>query len=432
MVQGLSHIFQYLCPPMKTTILALLGLLVAISAHASDGDSTRLHRFGVELSGMSGSVIAADSYEKKWLKGKRSAAFGVALRYASLPQDSDAYAEDFGHPVLIGGLKYGLNHGVTMHREQDPDWGQLVPVDYTSRMGNILTLYAAFERPLLRTRRWQADYTFSFGTGWSRSKYNTRDAIDNELIGSRWLIYFGAALHATYHFSADWGLRAGIEFYHHSNGALNRPNKGANVVAPSLAVVYEPFYESLVRARRQDRHQPFRRFSFVEVALGLGGKTLNEDWQLTQFQTAPSDPSYRTSHFRVYPTYSLQLSFLRRYARRWASGAGVDLFYGPYASRVEDIDLQQGHQLKHSPWSVGVAARHRVYYHHLSLDMSLGYYLYRHMGDNARLVETPYYERIGLHYSFPSLHHLTIGIDVKAHKTKADYTEIVVSYPFSM
>ena len=48
---------------------------------------------------------------------------------------------------------------------------------------------------------------------------------------------------------------------------------------------------------------------------------------------------------------------------------------------------------------------------------------------NAKENEKRYYERIGIHYTFPSLGGLTIGGNVKAHLTKADLTEFVVSYP---
>lgn len=413
-------------------MLLLFVLVGALRLQADTTTTPKPTHWGWEVAAVPGWVIAADPYEKKWLKGKFAMALKAGVRYAPLPQDSDAYAEDYGYPVLTAGLMYGMNHGVTMHRDEDPAWGQLVPVDYTSHMGNTLTLYTAFERPFFRNRRWQADYTLSAGVGYTPSKYNTTDAIDNELIGSHWLIYFGAGLHASYHFSPRWALRVGLEFYHHSNGALARPNKGANVVAPSLALVYEPYYEALTDHHRHAPLPPFHKYNFIELALGIGAKTLNEEWQLTQFQTPPSNPNYRTSHFRLYPSVSFQTAFLRRYARRWASGGGIDIFYGSYAQRVEEIDRMQGNDVKHSPWSIGLSAKHRVYFHNLALHLSLGYYLYRHMGHNAKQVETPYYEHIGLHYSFPSLGHLTVGIDVKAHKTKADYTELVVAYPITI
>lgn len=81
---------------------------------------------------------------------------------------------------------------------------------------------------------------------------------------------------------------------------------------------------------------------------------------------------------------------------------------------------------------MGVSVNHLAYFHRLSLEMAVGYYLFRHAGDNARQVETRYYERIGLHYSLPILKGITMGIDVKAHKTKADLTEIVIAKPFRL
>lgn len=410
-----------------------LGLIIALAAtlpaHGAGTDSTMHRRWGLDINVSPGHAIAADSYEKKWLKGRFAMAASVGVRHVALPRDSDAYAAVFGYPVIAANVKYNWNHGVTMHREQDADWGLLQPVDYTSRMGNAVSVYGTFERPFFRHRRWQAGYSLSFGVGYTQSKYNTYDAIDNELIGSRWLIYFGAALHATYHVSRDWGVRAGIDFYHHSNGALNRPNKGANVVAPSVGLVYEPYYEDLLSGGRTTTLPPFKRFTFAELAVSAGAKTLNEDWQRTQFGTPPGAPGYRTSRFKLYAAYSIQASVMRRYARQYASGGGIDVFYATYASRVAEIDRTEHPDQKHSPWSVGLSAKHRVYYHNLSLDMALGFYLHRAMGHNARQVETPYYEHIGLHYSFPSMHHVSIGINVKAHKTKADYTEFQVAIP---
>ena len=116
-----------------------------------------------------------------------------------------------------------------------------------------------------------------------------------------------------------------------------------------------------------------------------------------------------------------------RYARRWSSGVGVDLFYASAARRIRQLDQAAGHtDERHSPWSVGIAAKHEVWWHQFALTMSLGVYLYRHMGFTARDEEKPYYERIGIKYEIPHMHGLTIGANVKAHLTKADQTEITL------
>ena len=99
---------------------------------------------------------------------------------------------------------------------------------------------------------------------------------------------------------------------------------------------------------------------------------------------------------------------------------------------MRDLDEAAGRSLRHSPWSFGLGLRHEAYYHRLSLDMALGVYLYRHMGASAKEIEKPYYERIGIFYTIPRLHHLRVGCSVKAHLTKADLTEIVISLPFRL
>ena len=81
---------------------------------------------------------------------------------------------------------------------------------------------------------------------------------------------------------------------------------------------------------------------------------------------------------------------------------------------------------------MGVALKHNAYYHRLSLNMSVGVYLFRQMGSSAKVIEKPYYERIGLHYTFPRLGGLHVGVSLNAHLTKADFTELVVGLPLRL
>lgn len=429
---------------MKKILAFFGGFLMFFPVYAEDGDSLsrKPHRFGYTVSLSPGQIIVMDSWQQKWQKKKNTFSVSAEINYSAAPQDSDAFARDYNYPIFALGFKFSRND-VTMHRSPDPAWGMAEEVDYDSRLGNIATLYGTFSRPVYRNRRWIFDYMLGAGIGYGKHKYNNYNNIDNELTGSRFLIYFTAGLHATWRFADDWGLMAGIDYYHHSNGALNRPNKGANVFGPVVGLRYMP-YDGEFRSYRSSGVQEtegkkrFQKHVYANFTLGVGGKTLNEEWQLTQFQTPPDADDYRTSDFNFYMAYSLQADVMYRYARRWASGLGADLFYGTYADRVRDIEsLPQNSTLntqnsKISPWSFGLALKHQVFYRNLSVTMSLGYYLYRHMGQNAKEIEKPYYERIGLSYTFPSLRGLTLGFNIKAHRTKADLTELTVSYPVAL
>lgn len=413
---------------MKKLIYTVVALLFPFAVLAgNDGDTLR--RIGFSLNMNPGKEVRMDKYLKKITKGLSNYSFTAELHHVSLPQDSDAFASDYGYPTLTLGAKYSFNHGVTFHRNSDPFWGLAQEVDYDSRLGNSFTLYGTFARPFFRHDRWETDYSLSVGVGYMSHKYNPVNNIDNELIGSRWLIYFGAGLHVSYRFAPNWGIRGGVEYWHLSNGALNRPNKGANFLGPVAGIVYEPYYEDISGSRKVKYNPPFEKYLYFQFSFGTGIKTLHEDWHLTQFETQPGDKDYRTDKFKHYACYSFQTDLMYRYARRWASGIGFDVFYGNYASRCRELDEAKGYDVAHSPWSVAIAGKHEVFYHHLSVAMELGAYLYREMGVNARATEKRYFECVGLRYTFPSLGGLQVGFNVKAHLAKADYTELVVGYP---
>lgn len=414
--------------PRALVMVALLSYTICVSA--DDVDSV-IQRWGVEMAVTPGKALVMDEYQRKWQKGKRNFAIDVGFVKVSLPCDSDAFAYDYGYPVLGIGLSYSLNHDVTMHRSAVDDWGLAQEVGYDSRMGDVISLYGSFDRSFFRTRRWSASYVLNFGVAYSRLKYNTYNNIDNELIGSRWLIHFGGSLYAKYHFARDWGIKAGVDYYHYSNGALNRPNKGANFVGPVLGIVYEPYYGEITRNGSYIPDE-FHPYYYVNIVAAFGGKTLDEDWKKTQFNTEIGEPDYRTSDFHFYTAWSVRSAIMYRYARRWASGVGADIFYGNYAHHVEYLDEAAGRYLKHSPVSVGLSAHHEAFYKRFSLAMSIGCYLYRHMGYGAKHIETPYYEHIGLRYAFPAVGGMQVGVDVKAHRTKADLTEVVLVVPVSL
>lgn len=421
---------------MRKAVFLLL-LFACLTAWGQTGDSARHMGFTVFVN--PAWQIAIDKYEKKWLKDRQAFAFGAELNM--LPKVDDAFDRDYNYPTLSIGLKLALNNGVTMRRTADPSWGKAKMVDYDSRLGDIMTLYGAFERPLLRTPRWRLNYLLRVGVGYGPYIYNKVDNIDNELIGSAFNIYFGAGITADYQLSPSLALTAGLLYGHHSNGAMARPNKGENHWGPVVGVrMNGGRLKEKGECRKEEVVQPqdlhlspstLHRL-YLDFRLGVGGKTLLEDWQRTQFYTNPDDPDYRTDDFHFYMSYSASAALMYRYARRWASGIGADVYYGTYYNHVRDLDEAAGVHTQHSPWSIGISARHEVYYHNFSLDMALGIYLHRQMGANAKEIEQPYYERIGVFYTFPKLGHIKLGASVQAHRTKADLTELMLSVPVKL
>ena len=411
---------------MRTAILILLSTL-SINVTAEVNDSLSIAKMGIEFRYIPAQTLTLDKEPRIWTKTKDTHSWAAQI---NITPTKNAYAHDYNYPTFSFGLRYHLNHGTTMHRD-DP-WGEAQPVNYTSKLGNFLTLYGIFNRPLYRSKHWQWGYYLGTGIAYTSLKYNQKNDIDNEYIGSHLNIYFNAGLYGQVKIAKEWSVKGGLDFAHHSNGAMARPNKGANYFGPFVGLVYEPQQATNPIAKRNTEvTQPFQKYWFTEFTLGLGGKTLLEEWLQTQFNTPQGQPDYRKEHFTYYGAYSFHTHLLYRYARRWASGVGVGLFYGEYAHRIARMDKENGHtDEKHSPWSASIEARHEVYYGNVSVRLTLGYYLYRHMGYSANHgLEYPYHEQVGVFYSFPKLKGLTLGFSVNAHATKADFTELQLSIP---
>ena len=411
---------------MRTAILILLSTL-SINVTAEVNDSLSIAKMGIEFRYIPAQTLTLDKEPRIWTKTKDTHSWAAQI---NVTPTKNAYAHDYNYPTFSFGLRYHLNHGTTMHRD-DP-WGEAQPVNYTSKLGNFLTLYGTFNRPLYRSKHWQWGYYLGTGIAYTSLKYNQKNDIDNEYIGSHLNIYFNAGLYGQVKIAKEWSVKGGLDFAHHSNGAMARPNKGANYFGPFVGLVYEPQQAtSPIAKRNTEATQPFQKYWFTEFTLGLGGKTLLEEWLQTQFNTPQGQPDYRKEHFTYYGAYSFHTHLLYRYARRWASGIGVGLFYGEYAHRIARMDKENGHtDEKHSPWSASIEARHEVYYGNVSVRLTLGYYLYRHMGYSANHgLEYPYHEQVGVFYSFPKLKGLTLGFSVNAHATKADFTELQLSMP---
>lgn len=400
---------------------------MALQAFGETKDT--ISHWGVTLSGMPSKVVVLDKYQRKWMKKNKNGSIAIEFNHVDLPSEKDSFAKDYSFPSLSIGLRYTMNDKVRMHREQDPSWGLAEEVPYDSHLGNTLSIYGSFTRAIHRTKHWETAYSLSGGFGFNRKWYNKENNIDNELIGTPVLIYFGIGIHQTYRFALKWGIRASLEFVHHSNGALYRPNKGSNTLGPSLGLVYYPYYDELINEKNSFKVAPFKKYWYMDLVVGAGAKTMLEDWLQTQFNTPKSAPDYRTEYFKRYAAFSFQTNLMYRYARRWASGIGFDVFYGTYAEHIEVLDRANNIDSQCSRWSIGIAGKHEVFYHNLSLAVALGGYLYRKMGENAKINESKIYERIGVHYTFPSLNGLKLGINVKAHITKADFTEFIISYP---
>ena len=347
---------------------------------------------------------------------------GVAWRWHTWSKDTTGYAKAYNYPVISAGL---MVTDYSRVRVKQPDF---LPGREPSKLGTSWVGFVEFDWPVVRpSRNSSVSFALRNGLGRSTRTWHRENNPENELIGSPWSVYFGAAFYAAWQ-TGRWTLRVGPEFHHLSNGALARPNKGVNSVGLGVSAAYCIDGE---REKVPDTKEPLVSFDdkglFLELDWRTGLKTALGEWLVDKKNQNAGRPMAYGS-YSLYVAYGVSAALMYRYDRRFASGIGLDLIHEPYLGRIEVQNPERPRSVQKQSW--GISARHTFYYKRMQLRVAAGPYLSRPFGHWADTDEEfGFYERIGLSYNLPWLGRaLSVGYDIHAHKTKAYLTEFSLSY----
>ena len=382
-----------------------------------------------------GEVLKFDQWLNKegGLRQQNAQSFWLGYIYQTDANEGCAYATDYNYPTFTFGLSVSDFNKVRLrYNPPQPDGtpGNR-PINYDSRCGTSYILYAAIRRAFFRTHSgWSADYTFSNGIGFNTHIYNRYTNVDNIMLGSHLSVYFNVAFTFSYRYR-QCDFFVGPEFRHLSNGGIIRPNKGINKAGIGGGVRYylQP-YDSLSFKRFKT---PFtEKGLFLNIAYSSGIRGAQGEWlyDANHFIWNNNDVNnvkYGENGYQICIYHVLSTDLMCRYARRYASGIGIDALYEPY-NRTIEIQNDKVDRSNLTKWSFGVAAKHEVFFRRLSMQIALGWYLSRPFNKISNTTEEyPYYERIGLRYTPPILNNsISLGYNIYAHLTKAYGTELIV------
>ena len=334
-------------------------------------------------------------------------------------------------PRLQAGLMYCDYSHIDVYQPQTP---------YRSRIGRIWALYGGMQVDFWRHGRWGLGINLQNGIGYCPYPFDEHTNTDQWVIGSRFTIFVNLGLQMHYQLSPRWGLTLGTDFKHFSNGSLDRPNLGANTVGVSVGVEWttqtpphpsprggrddsfpEGHYTPLPWEGQGEGLLEGTSSFYLDFVAGMGMRALIDRFAI-----------YHESHSPIYAFPNILIAPMWRWNLLHATGIGIDYSYLDYVYQIRNYDQIRKKTPRHgySPHVLGLSLRHEVFYKQLSLNVGIGWNIYKHLGYTSEIEESWLFQHVGLRYSFPfTRNRLFLGFNIKAHRFgKVDCVQLTTGW----
>ena len=288
--------------------------------------------------------------------------------------------------------------------------------DEQTGFGKPAALYAFFASPMIRRNQITVNYELSLGFSYNFNAYDPQSRPYNVLVGSDKNAYINIRFSTEFALSGYSTIGLGFSFQHFSNGSYQKPNKGINLMSGNLTYQIGT-YKNREKSYQRFPFEPYQSSWEWQIFWANGVRMIDADFDLNEPQKGK----------RWYCT-TVSSAVLKQTSHRRKFGIGLDFFYFDWGQHVVKYRASwEGIEAKthlSDNLAFGAYLAHEVGYKKIWFHTHLGFYLASRVGDDP--VHPWIYERVGLKYQITQ--HLTLGLSIKAHLTKADYTEWTIGY----
>lgn len=256
-------------------------------------------------------------------------------------------------------------------------------------LGNPTAIYSFMNLPLFPSSKFKINLGMHLGLAMGFNHWTEQNQ-ENIAIGSYCSAYVSINLNTTFRISENFDLLLSAGGYHYSNGNLNKPNKGLNLLGAETGLRYS--LPKSVTELNTEPITPIEKSSSVMVFGAWGSKK-------------------EASHSSQYSAGSLSAGYYHTINHKSRLSAGFDLFYDEgvlYYTQKENV-------LKNT-LAAGIFGGHELTFANLSIVTQLGIYV-----RNPNPNDPFYYERLGVRYLFAK--RIIPSISIKAHEFKVDFVE---------
>ena len=256
-------------------------------------------------------------------------------------------------------------------------------------LGNPTAFYSFMNLPLSPSAKFKINLGINIGIAWGFNPSSPENQI-NVAIGSKCDAYASLNLNTKFRIGKNFDLLLLAGGYHYSNGNMNKPNKGLNLLGAEAGVRYS--IQKSATERNVEPVVPIQKSSSILVFGAYGWK---------------KEVTYATG----FPVGSLSVGYYRTISHKSRWSTGIDFFLDEGA-----LYYTQKENTLNNKLAYGIFGGHELTISELSIVTQIGLYL---RNPNPR--DPFYYERLGLRYTIAK--RIIPSLTLKAHEFKVDFVE---------
>lgn len=271
-----------------------------------------------------------------------------------------------------------------------------------SQLGQSISLAPFIEIPLnVKVRASRPIFRISWGLAYLTKRFDINENHKNIAIGSHWNAFVQYRFLWNINLSEKLRLEPGLGISHVSNGRMQVPNLGLNLISAHLGLTLK-------------LSDP--KCEFTKIDSSTKAKTKHELLAWYAFGVNEKDPPGGPK----LPAHTLSFNYFFNKRNTHKIGAGLDLYYEE--SHVKDLEnFNKPHDAFVDKMRAGIKFAYSYNVGRISFPLEFGYYFYSHYNDDG-----PFFHRFGIRYTGNKGLFLQFGM--KSHWVVAYHFDLGIGY----
>lgn len=375
--------------------ILLLLLLLNPLLFSQKKDSLKPHQWAFSAAGEYGGVIPTNESLNFY---RHKAYSGYNFQFLKQTNGSRNWHEYFNYPQIgIGVFALDFLKG--------------------KDMGSPYGFYGIYNAKLNQWDRLKWMYGINFGISFNSNVHDYDKQFYNISIGAKTNMYISLSTGLFYELNENFDLGLNLKLNHLSNGSTKVPNKGLNMAAGQISLIYYP--ERIKPIKSDTIYHPTEKYNTLEFSVFGGIKDT--------FYQGENRNDIKLYEGFEYNVYGADLLYLHQYSNKSAYGLGVGVNYdGEYNHQgyVIDSTLYEKKRFSHERLLVSIVPSYRLLIGKLYVNLGVGVYPFK---STRKYDNDIIFQKIGLQYQITDRLFASFGIRASNFHI-ADYLEWKLGY----